>query len=263
MPVHVVTPGSSSRAHKRTRTLKYNAKRTLFAAPTAMTTVNTGEPNPVPVPRAVSVYWPDRFNIRLRYADNFQFHDTDGTTAVMKQQYRLNSVYDVDYTNVGHQPNGFDKWAAIYKWYRVMGCTVTVSCHKPSNISGNPAAPVVVGWYFDAGGVLVGSSPLQWENIAEMKERHFENLGWGDDNAYFQFNYTQDKTGDKAIVEATKEMIWTNISSNPTVPDVLTIFAAPLKTNDHVWADMSVFIEFEVQFADAITNYISDFMQKD
>jgi hypothetical protein len=39
-----------------------------------------------------------------------------------KQQYRLNSVFDPDYTAAGHQPMGFDQWAEYYNHYVVESC---------------------------------------------------------------------------------------------------------------------------------------------
>lgn len=42
------------------------------------------------------------------------------------QLFRLNSIYDPDATNAGHQPIGHDEWALIYAYYRVMRTKVEV-----------------------------------------------------------------------------------------------------------------------------------------
>lgn len=43
------------------------------------------------------------------------------STSAAYQVYRLASIYDPDFTGVGHQPAFHDQWAALYKHYRVIG----------------------------------------------------------------------------------------------------------------------------------------------
>jgi hypothetical protein len=46
--------------------------------------------------------------------------------------FRLNSLYDPDYTGAGHQPYFFDQIAGIYNRYRVNACTVDITFSDPS-----------------------------------------------------------------------------------------------------------------------------------
>lgn len=43
------------------------------------------------------------------------------STGAWTYVYRLNSVFDPNFTGTGHQPNGFDQWSAFYGKYRVTG----------------------------------------------------------------------------------------------------------------------------------------------
>lgn len=51
----------------------------------------------------------------------------DSVTTV--QSYRLNSCFDPRYAIGGAQPMGFDQWAAMYKRYTVVSCSITVKCN--------------------------------------------------------------------------------------------------------------------------------------
>ena len=48
-------------------------------------------------------------------------------------RYRLSSLFDPEFTGVGHQPRGFDELSAIYNRYRVMGTAVKI---QPSITAG-------------------------------------------------------------------------------------------------------------------------------
>lgn len=54
-------------------------------------------------------------------------------------EFRLNSAYDPDYSGGGHQPRGFDQWAAFYRRYRVTQVKINVQFSSPANAFGNPA----------------------------------------------------------------------------------------------------------------------------
>lgn len=71
--------------------------------------------------------------IQLEYADLFTLTSGNaGLTSATEQQFRLNSVFDPDLTNVGHQPNHFDQWAAMYNKYCVTGCSFQITLYDGS-----------------------------------------------------------------------------------------------------------------------------------
>jgi len=66
------------------------------------------------------------------YCDTFTL--TVGTGGVLGAEhiFRLNSLYDPDFTIGGHQPYGFDQVAALYRKYRVDGCRFEVTLTNAS-----------------------------------------------------------------------------------------------------------------------------------
>lgn len=72
--------------------------------------------------------------VKLRYFDHYSL-----VLGALSQTFRLNSVYDPDYTNAGHQPYGFDQMAGLYSFYRVVrgsyivtGANADLTSYAPS-----------------------------------------------------------------------------------------------------------------------------------
>lgn len=66
----------------------------------------------------------DKTFVKLPYADFFTINCGLATTE--QYTYRMNSIYDPDYTSTGHQPMGFDQWKAFYEKYIVLGFKITL-----------------------------------------------------------------------------------------------------------------------------------------
>jgi len=58
---------------------------------------------------------------RLKYSESFSLTYVSGIPN--EYQFRLNSIFDPNYTGAGHQPLGHDQLATIYGRYRVFGCS--------------------------------------------------------------------------------------------------------------------------------------------
>jgi len=56
--------------------------------------------------------------------------------------FRLNSLFDPDFTATGHQPLGFDQWAQFYNHYVVNGCEWEIQTIPSESIQ-----PVLTGAY--------------------------------------------------------------------------------------------------------------------
>jgi len=67
---------------------------------------------------------------RLKYTESFTVAGALG--AMTNQVFRLNSLYDPDFTGGGHQPMGFDQLAGLYNRYRVDKVNVRCTFHKNS-----------------------------------------------------------------------------------------------------------------------------------
>lgn len=64
-----------------------------------------------------------------RYITKLKYAETVYINAAGPQAYRwsLNSLWDPNYTGIGHQPHGFDQLAALYNRYRVIKCNYAIN----------------------------------------------------------------------------------------------------------------------------------------
>lgn len=75
----------------------------------------------VPRPRSFPAYT----DTCLRYVDQISLNATAGLTD--NWLFSANGLFDPNVTGVGHQPMGFDEWAAIYSKYRVLKSKLTIT----------------------------------------------------------------------------------------------------------------------------------------
>lgn len=80
---------------------------------------------------------PDSLFVELVYADTKVLTSSAGVPT--SNVYRLNSLFDPDYTGTGNQPVGFDNYALIYGRYCVYAATVECTV-----VNGNATAQMVV-----------------------------------------------------------------------------------------------------------------------
>ncbi len=76
----------------------------------------------------------------LNYADSKVL--TAGVSAATSNVYRVNSLFDPDYSGTGTQPVGFDNWALLYGRYRVDAIDYEV-CFVPGNATAQLIVAVV------------------------------------------------------------------------------------------------------------------------
>lgn len=91
--------------------------------------------------------------VKLRYCDTIQINAAAGGLTG-QYLYRVNSLYDPDYTGTGHAPLGYDQWMEFYSRYCVVGSRMHVKCMNVST-----TIPVQYGILLRQGGVLSGVDP--------------------------------------------------------------------------------------------------------
>lgn len=79
---------------------------------------------------------------KLVYVNNTESTSNLGSINFIK--YRANSIFDPDYSGVGHQPFGYDQWSILYNHYVVLGSKITV---KVINSIPNGTSPSYMGCY--------------------------------------------------------------------------------------------------------------------
>jgi len=98
--------------------------------------------------------FPDRLVTKLRYCDVVYL---SGAGVTLRQNlFRMNSLYDVDYTGAGHQPMWHDQLAAIYARYRVLGSKAKVT-FVPITVNGDETS-VVGPWHVGVTGKQTGAA---------------------------------------------------------------------------------------------------------
>lgn len=89
----------------------------------------------VPRMRTALGNFPATKTVALRYVDTVALNPT--STGVATNVFRVNNIFDPDYTGIGHQPMYYDNYSAVYSQYRVNYATITmVALHTHSvNVS--------------------------------------------------------------------------------------------------------------------------------
>jgi hypothetical protein len=123
-----------------------------------------------PAANGVRVGFPAERTVTLLYCDYDGFSSSTGVLG--KYQYRLNSCFDPDFTGTGHQPMGFDQWAAYYNHYVVEECayevemspTGTVYTYQATHISDDSTVPTNLSEIQELGGVVAMGTPYSSTN---------------------------------------------------------------------------------------------------
>lgn len=112
----------------------------------------------VSVPRNI-LGFPGSLTTVIRYSDTFSVSSGGGVTPG-GNIWRMNSVFDPDYTNLGHQALYFDQFAAVYDNYVVLGSKLDCT-YSPL---GDGAAPWLVG-------ITTGNSTSFSSNTYTLQEQ--------------------------------------------------------------------------------------------
>lgn len=105
---------------------------------------------------------PDKLIVKLPYSMMRTFGDPLGAET---QIFNLNSIYDPDRSGVGHQPLGYDQWAAFYNRYRVIGVKVTV---QAANYQSQCGATCAIIGTNSAGLVLASDAIHEQQHMTRM-----------------------------------------------------------------------------------------------
>jgi len=91
----------------------------------------------------------DPFPVR-RFASLSYSHNSGLTSGAIntygaESVFRLNSLFDPDFTGVGHQPYGFDQLSGLYAKYKVLRVTFRLIATTTSNLNNVTIGAVVQG----------------------------------------------------------------------------------------------------------------------
>lgn len=152
-------PVSARRSIKKTKTGRYKTKSAAryYTPPTSRTLTGGTAPGRITGLSATDFGFPDRLRTKVQYCDVVQLTASAGNPAVY--QFRMNGLYDPDYTGTGHQPQWTDQLFAVYNRYVVNNARIIVT-FCPNHLSTAEAddrGPYIVGINTTAGTATFGA----------------------------------------------------------------------------------------------------------
>lgn len=211
----------SSRARRRTM---YRRRRRLTAQ---------GVPSGLPVIRIA----------KLRYCDTFTLQSPVG--ALAEYMFRANSVFDPNSTAGGHQPMGFDQWAALYNHYVVKGSKINVRIMHDTG-SGTDIA-VRCGVYLTDGS---SSGYTDATEFIEARKGHYRNLGNGADKAVrMNLGYSTRKFFNITNVKDNVGRLGAAVTANPTEQAYYAIWVQSASSNSET-VNVTAVIDYIVEFSE-------------
>ena len=109
------------RYSKRKNVVRRRRKRAKMRVPRGMSLVPTTQK-----PGYKGHPFGKKFYTKLRYSESHVIAASSSNNFATSYKYRLNSLFDPNYTGVGHQPRGFDQLSTIYEKYTIVAAKISV-----------------------------------------------------------------------------------------------------------------------------------------
>lgn len=222
----------------------------------------TRDVNPpiMPIPPKIANQLNDYATYTLKYCE---IYNSIGIASGGKatKQFRINSLYDPNYTDVGHQPLGRDLLAAMYNHYRVLRTDFTVEfCPSVKNTELDFVQyPWIVG---DLVGTGQTTYPTEVETLGEMKRGRCWLTDVGKKSSWTRTIYPGllDETIDtNGITDLAQQSMWTPMGNNPAEEQYYTIMVNSAGSDaTYVYFTLLVHITFTVQFRSANIDAVRD-----
>lgn len=136
-------PVSARRSIKKTKTGRYKSRASSRTSTRSLTGYTP--PGRISGLSRSDFGFPDRLQTKLHYCDVVLLSASAGSPGLY--QFRMNSLFDPDYSNVGHQPQWYDQLSAVYNYYTVTGSKITAT-FVPNHVAdteANDKGPYIVG----------------------------------------------------------------------------------------------------------------------
>lgn len=119
---------------------------------------------------------PRKIRTVLKYNDTYELDGPNGAL----QTFRLNSIFDPDYTGVGHQPMGHDQLSELYQKYKVISCTIDAKIVSDSTVmsyvgfvpENDAVAPVTETSYGERAAGAVVPMPTNGGGITYFRKKY-------------------------------------------------------------------------------------------
>lgn len=188
---------------------------------------------------------PSKQCLKLQYFDQITINPPVGDQPG-RYIFRANSIFDPDYTGVGHQPLGFDQWMTLYTRYHVIGAKCTATFVANDTTSANSSA--ICGIIQTTG----TDSPIGITNYIENKKSKYRVCQLGTAPTTISSSYSTKKSqGIKNLMD-NYELSGTFLS-NPLVEDFFQVFVGNVNTTDDASrVSIQIKLEYIVVFSDPV-----------
>lgn len=184
--------------------------------------------------------------VKLRYVQRITLEPTAGGVAD-SHFFRCNSLYDPDYTGVGHQPIGFDEYANLYKHYTVYGAKINVKLFSVGAAAAPDTQVCVLRLQDDV------TVPGNYTDMLENPQCNYRILTDSDNGGRTSLTKTFSLKRTFPSYK-TQTGLGADVSTNPTNVHYFGIHAFPLDaTQDGGTVQALVTIEYLALMTEAIT----------
>jgi len=181
-----------------------------------------------------------RLACKLKYTDTIIMTSTAG--AITDYQFRLNSLFDPDFTGTGHQPMYFDQYAALYNHYTVIGAKLTARfVSYESN-----TCPIIVCAFRNDDTTIINSSSIEY--CAEQTGGKTYLLGdGGDSSKTLVIKYAPKKMFGALLPNVSQT---TAVNANPSEQTIASLMMQSADVISSTNAAVQINIEFIVVFSE-------------
>lgn len=222
---------------KRTRpTARRASVKKRTSATSRKTNWGTLQSQGVSVPRNMFGF-PGSLTSIIRYSDTVSVSSGSGVSA-NGNVWRMNSVFDPDYTNLGHQPLYYDQFTAVYDNYVVLASKITAT-YSPN---GDGAAPFIIG-------ITSGNSTSFSNSVYTLQEQNKSVATiCGDKDGTSVRTLSTSYTPQQCIgVSTNDDTVQSSISGNPAKPWFAYTWVQDRSGNTAA-CTVHVVIEYKVRF---------------
>lgn len=190
--------------------------------------------------------FPDKLRTRLRYADTIALNGS-----AVNNVFRMNSLYDPDLTNVGHQPCWYDQLcnsvgSAPYYKYRVLGSKIKVTfttSSAPSLAAANVCPTLVFIDGSNVASLTYGSATGVMENSGS-KYAILQDKSGGNNSKTLTLTYSPQKD---LGLSAGDDTIGAAYNANPSAvyyAHVGKIDQGASASNTQIYVEIEYYVEF-------------------
>lgn len=193
---------------------------------------------------------PRKFTTKLKYVGNDTMN-VGATGIPAAHVFRINSIYDPDFTTAGHQPMGFDQIAPLYDHWTVIGCKWKATFS--SNETGTTTDRANVCGYMisdaDKTSYINGSDVNELMENPEVRSTVVANATGGASTKSISGKINPNKFLGRAGAPLNDDQLKGTISTNPAEQAYVNFFVAPMVSgNDTVSVQCLFELEYIVVF---------------